>query len=535
MTAGVEADSIIYSQDSRAKLQSGVNKICSAVAVTLGPKGQNVIIERKGQFPTLTKDGVTVARAVELRDKFENMGAQIVKEAAGRTADVAGDGTTTTTVLISSLFNEGIKAISTSHDPAELKEGIETASREVVREIARISTKITSDEQMMQIATISANGEREIGSIILRALNKVGRDGVIVVEEAKGFATSLEFVEGMQMDRGYLSPYFITNQDKMTAELANCLILLTPKKLSSFKEMLSLLEKVTETSKSLLVIADDVEGEAMHGLITNHMKQTLRCVAIRAPGFGENRLQALEDIAVVVKGRVISSLADCRLEDLGSAKKVVVGRSRTMIVDGAGSKETIDNRANTLRNQLSAPELDAEDRDTIRDRLAKLSGGVAVLRVGGATESEMKERRDRVDDALSATQSAIAEGIVAGGGMALITASAVLDSMISDLSRSDSFRAGVWVVWKACRAPLFQIVKNTGKSAELVLEKLAEQQADVGYDAARGKFEHMAASGIIDPAKVVRAALENASSAAVGLLSVGCMISLESETLPANG
>tara|TARA_B100000214_G_scaffold73151_1_gene49084 strand:- start:6040 stop:7569 length:1530 start_codon:yes stop_codon:yes gene_type:complete len=501
----------------------GVDTLANAVKVTMGPKGKNVIIENPGTYPTLTKDGVTVARSVNLSDKFANLGVQIIKEAASRTADSAGDGTTTATVLTQAIVSEGIKMISAGHSVDRIKEGIYAASNEVVRQVRESSISVTNDQEIVQVGTISANGESKIGELIAEAMNAVGKDGVVTVEEAKGFETTLSVVEGVRLNRGYLSPYFINNENAATVELEDPVILVSNRKISSMKELLPVLEKVVSASKSILIIADEIENEAMQGLVVNSTRGTLKVCAVKAPGMGEHRHSFLDDLAVLLGTKIVTQVDTDIMEsidvsDLGSCKKVVVTRNTTTLVDCLGDRQKIEGRIEDLKNEQHRPGIADVDRSILSSRLAKLSSGIALLRVGGATEMEMSERKDRVDDALSATQAAVEEGIVPGGGVALVRASQSIDVS----SFPEEIQPGVKIIKEACKAPLTQIVKNTGGSAEVVIDRVLMTENNVGFDAKVGKYSDMFEVGIIDPAKVVRCALENAASSAAMLLSVGC-------------
>ena len=514
---------IKFDLQTREDLLSGVNILADAVKVTMGPRGRNVVIETPGGHPVLTKDGVTVARAVNLSDKFKNLGVQMIKEAASRTADVAGDGTTTATVLSQAMFSEGLKMLAAGYPPSDVKKGIDLCVKKVIENLKTLSMPVTNDVEIRQVATISANGEEVIGDLIFSALDAVGIDGVVTVEEAKGLSSSLGVVEGMQIDRGFLSPYFITNQDKMIVEMEKPMVLLCNKIIDSLQEIIGLLEAVVSAKRQLLIIADDVTGDAMQGLVVNKTRGALRVCAVKSPSFGENRMGVMKDLAVVLGCEVVSpasgeSLSDITLDDLGTCKKVIVGRSGTIFVDGSGKKENIDARVSSLREQIKDDCLDKSEIDNLKIRLSRLSGGVAILRVGGATESELSERKDRVDDALNATKAAIDEGIVPGGGVALVRASDSIDTS----AEPDLMRAGMEIVKKACCYPLKQIVENTGGTPDLVLEKVKCAESHFGYNAASERFGDMMEMGIIDPVKVVRCALENAASAAGMMLTVGC-------------
>lgn len=524
MTEGFKT--LIFDDEARESLRRGVEWLTQAVRVTMGPSGQNVIIEVPGAPPIVTKDGVTVARAIDFRDRNMNLGAQIVKEAASRTCDSAGDGTTTATVLTHAIFNGGLRVLSGDHSSPEVRAGMSWAVGTVINELREMSKPVSSDEEIVQVGTISANGEREIGELLSQAMRAVGRDGTITVEEAKGFSTSLHVVEGAELDRGYLSPYFVTDSEKMVSSLDSPFILLTNNRITALKELLPLLEKIHNAQKPILIVADDIEGEAMQGLVVNRTKGVLQVCAIKGPEFGENRLHALQDLATLLGTKVIvgeSELSKVQLQDLGRCKRAIIGRYRTILIDAAGKKEEIEERSREIRSQIEDPSIDQQDRDALRRRLARLSGGVAVLRVGGATEPELKERRDRVDDALHATKAAVEEGILPGGGTALVRAAARARRRLAR-QRSDSFKQGAEVVFQSCCAPLRQIVSNAGRNPELILSKVERLRDNMGYDAATERYVDTLEMGIVDPLKVVRSALENAHSAASMLLSVGCTI-----------
>jgi chaperonin GroEL len=510
---------------AREKLLDGVNILANAVKITMGPRGQNVVIEQPVGSPILTKDGVTVAKSLSLSDQFTNLGVQMIKEAASRTADIAGDGTTTATVLSQTIFSEGVKMIAAGFQSSELKSGIDCAVKDVIENLRKMSIPVTSDKEVENVGTISANGESEIGRLLVEAINSVGRDGVITVEEAKGFSTSLTTVEGMQIERGYLSPYFVTNQDKMTVELKNPLVMVCNSKISNIKDIMKILESVLETSRPLFIIADDVDGDALQGLVVNRVRGTLESCAIRAPGFGESRVGMMQDLSILLGSDVISnasgvSLSDATIENLGSCKKIVCGKSETVFVGCSGSEEEIQKRIESIRSQMNDPSLDEPERLVLKSRLSKLSGGVAILRVGGATEVELGERKDRVDDALNATQAAIEEGILPGGGVALVRASRVLEGSTS--GKMSGHEAGIQIVKRACSEPLRQIVLNAGGTPDVVLERVLGMDRSAGYNAFSDEYGDMMEMGIIDPLKVVRTALENASSAASMMLTVGC-------------
>lgn len=521
---------LIFDDEARESLKRGVDSLAQAVRVTMGPSGQNVIIEVPGAPPIVTKDGVTVAKSIDFRDRNMNLGAQIVKEAASRTCDAAGDGTTTATVLTHAIFNGGLRVLSGEHSGPEMRSGMSWAVSAVIEDLRSMAKPVSSDEEVVQVGTISANGEREIGEFLAQAMRAVGRDGTIAVEEAKGFGTSLQVVEGAELDRGYLSPYFVTDSEKMVSVLESPYVLLTNNRITSLKEILPLLEKIHSAQKPILIVADDIEGEAMQGLVVNRTKGILQVSAIKGPEFGENRLHALQDLAVLLGTRVIvgeSELSKVTLQELGRCKRAIVGRYRSVIIDASGDKSAIEGRVAEIRSQLEDPTLDLQDRDVLRRRLARLAGGVAVLRVGGATEPEMKERKDRVEDALHATKAAVEEGILPGGGTALVRSASRARKQLPR-NRSDSFKQGAEVIFQACCAPLRQIVSNSGRNPEMVLAKVERLRDSQGYDAAGERFVDTMSAGIVDPLKVVRSALENAHSAASMLLSVGCTITDDS-------
>jgi chaperonin GroEL len=521
------AKDVRFSSDARDKMLRGVDILANAVKVTLGPKGRNVVIEKAFGAPRITKDGVTVAKEIELKDKFENMGAQMVKEVASKTADAAGDGTTTATVLAQSIVREGCKSVAAGMNPMDLKRGIDKAVEMVVAELGKISKPIKTSGEIAQVGTVSANGEKDIGDIIAKAMDKVGKEGVITVEEAKGLETELDIVEGMQFDRGYLSPYFITNADKMTVELQNAYILIHEKKLSSLQPLLPVLEAVVQTSKPLLIIAEDIEGEALATLVVNKLRGGLKVAAVKAPGFGDRRKAMLEDIATLTNGQLISDELGIKLEDvsiamLGTAKQVTIDKDNTTIVDGAGKKADINARCEQIRRQIEDTTSDY-DREKLQERLAKLAGGVAVIRVGGATEVEVKEKKDRVDDALHATRAAVEEGIVPGGGVALVRAAARLGKIETD---NDDQRVGVDIVRRALSQPLRQIAENSGEDGAVVAGKVAEaKETNQGFDAQTHKYVDMIKAGIVDPTKVVRVALQDAASVAGLLITTEAMVS----------
>jgi chaperonin GroEL len=520
------AKDVKFSQDARERMLRGVDTLANAVKVTLGPKGRNVVIEKSFGAPRITKDGVTVAKEVELSDKFENMGAQMVREVASKQNDAAGDGTTTATVLAQAIVREGAKAVAAGMSPMDLKRGIDLAVEAVTRSLQERSKKVTNSDEIAQVGTISANGDRTIGAMIAEAMQKVGNEGVITVEEAKTAETELDVVEGMQFDRGYLSPYFITNSEKMIAELEDPYILIHEKKLSNLQSMLPLLEAVVQTGKPLLIIAEDVEGEALATLVVNKLRGGLKIAAVKAPGFGDRRKAMLEDIAILTGGTAVSEDLGIKLENvtlqmLGRAKKVRIEKENTTIVDGAGSKTEIDGRVAQIKAQIEETTSDY-DREKLQERLAKLAGGVAVIRVGGATEVEVKEKKDRVDDALNATRAAVEEGILPGGGVALLRAVKALEGLAP---ANDDQRTGIEIVRKAITAPARQIVDNAGDDGAVVIGKLMESvDYNHGYDAQTGTYGDLVKAGIIDPTKVVRTAIQDAASVAGLLITTEAMI-----------
>jgi chaperonin GroEL len=530
------AKEILFNTQAREKLKRGVETISDAVKVTLGPKGRNVILDKKFGAPTVTKDGVTVAKEIELKDPIENMGAQLVKEVASKTADDAGDGTTTATVLTQSIFAHGIKNVAAGANPMDLKRGIDKAVGVVVEDLKKQSKPIKDSNEIAQVATISANNDSEIGAMIADAMEKVGKDGVITVEEAKGTDTEVKTVEGMEFDRGYLSPYFVTNTEKMEAELDNPYILIYDKKISSMKELLPVLESAAQTGKPLLIISEDVDGEALATLVVNKIRGSLKVAAVKAPGFGDRRKAMLEDIAILTGGTVISEERGFKLENatidyLGTADKVNINKDNTVIVNGSGKKQDINARINQIKAQIDNTTSDY-DREKLQERLAKLSGGVAILYIGAATEVEMKEKKDRVDDALHATRAAVQEGIVAGGGIALLRA---IDSLAKTEAENEDQNTGINIVRQALESPLRTIVANAGEEPSVVVQKVKEGKGNFGYNARENKFEDMVAAGIIDPTKVTRLALENAASIASLLLTTECVIAdaPEDEKAPA--
>ena len=520
------AKQVIHGEESRAAILRGVNQLADAVKVTLGPKGRNVVIDKKFGSPTITKDGVTVAKEIELKDTLENMGAQMVREVASKTSDVAGDGTTTATVLAQAIFKEGVRTVAAGANPMALKRGIEKAVAAVVAEIHAMAQPVSGDS-IAQVGTVSANGDKTIGTIIAEAMDKVGKDGVITVEESKTMDTILEVVEGMQFDRGYLSPYFVTDADRMEAVLDEPFILINEKKISNMRDLLPILEQVAKMGRPLLIIAEDVDGEALATLVVNKLRGTLNVAAVKAPGFGDRRKAMLEDIAVLTGGKVISEdlgikLETITLEDLGKAKKVTIDKENSTIVEGAGSGEAIDGRIKTIRNQIEDTSSDY-DREKLQERLAKLVGGVAVIKVGAATETEMKEKKARVEDAMHATRAAVEEGIVAGGGVALVRAGKVLDNFNTESEDSDEL-IGVNIVRRAIEEPLRQISQNAGQEGAVVVGKVREGSDSYGFNAATEKYEDLVAAGVIDPAKVTRTALQNAASIAGLMLTTEAMI-----------
>jgi chaperonin GroEL len=522
---------IYFDVEARDKLKRGVDALANAVKVTLGPKGRNVVIGKKFGAPQITKDGVTVAKEIELKDQIENMGAQMVKEVASKTADVAGDGTTTATVLAQAIIQAGLKNVAAGANPMDLKRGIDKAVTELVKNLKKISKEVGSDNsKIKQIATISANNDETIGALIAEAMKVVGNDGVITVEEAKGTETDVKIVEGMQFDRGYLSPYFVTNADKMITEMENPLILISEKKISSMKELMPILEPVVQAGKGLLIIAEDVDGEALGTLVVNRLRGSLKVAAVKAPGFGDRRKAMLEDIAILTGGQVISeergmTLENVTMDMLGTAEKIEIDKDNTTIINGKGDKKAISSRVGQIRAQIEATTSDY-DREKLQERLAKLAGGVAVLYVGAATEVEMKEKKDRVDDALAATRAAVQEGIVPGGGVALIRAIENLDKLKGE---NEDEMTGIAIVRRAAEEPLRQIIANAGEEGAVIVQKVKEGKDDFGYNARTDKFEHLYKAGVIDPTKVTRIAIENAASIASMLLTTECVIADEPE------
>ncbi|MCX5916758.1 MAG: chaperonin GroEL [Deltaproteobacteria bacterium] len=518
------AKEIRYDQKARESLLRGVNILADAVRVTLGPKGRNVILEKSFGAPTVTKDGVTVAKEIELEDKFENMGAQMVREVASKTSDIAGDGTTTATVLAQAIYREGSKLVAAGHNPMELKRGIERGVEIVGEELKKLSKPTKEQKEISQVGTISANNDETIGNIIADAMAKVGKEGVITVEEAKSMETTLEIVEGMQFDRGYISPYFVTNPEKMEAVLEDALILINEKKISSMKDLLPVLEQIAKMGKPLLIIAEEVEGEALATLVVNKLRGTLKCAAVKAPGFGDRRNAMLEDIAVLTGGQMISEEMGVKLEsiplkDLGKAKRITIDKDNTTIVEGAGDSKGIEGRVKQIRAQIEETTSDY-DREKLQERLAKLVGGVAVINVGAATESEMKEKKARVEDALNATRAAVEEGIVPGGGVAYLRSLHALDKL--KLSEAQQF--GVNILKKSLEEPIRWIAQNAGYEGSIVIEKVKNEKGNYGFDAQKEEYTDMVKAGIIDPTKVVRVALQNAASVASLLLTTEAMV-----------
>jgi chaperonin GroEL len=515
---------LMFSEDGRKKMLNGIEQLSRAVKATLGPKGRNVILDKKFGSPLVTKDGVTVAKEIELQDPFENMGAQMVREVASKTSDVAGDGTTTATVLAEAIYRQGLKNVTAGANPMALKRGIDKAVEAIIKELKAISKKVNDREQISQVATISANGDREIGNKIADAMDKVGKDGTITVEEAKSIETTLDVVEGMQFDKGYLSPYFVTSAETMETVLADCYILIYEKKISSLNDMLPLLQTVAKTSKPLLIIAEDVEGEALATLVVNKLRGTLQICAVKAPGFGDRRKSMLEDIAVLTGGKCITEdlglkLENVKLEDLGKAKKITVDKENTTIVEGAGKQSAIIGRVNLIRRQIEETTSDY-DREKLQERLAKLAGGVAVINVGAATETEMKEKKARVEDALHATRAAVEEGIVPGGGVALLRAAKAVKSL--KLEGDESI--GADIVLRATEEPLRQLSANGGYEGSIIVREVLERKTNEGFDVETGTYVDMLKAGIIDPTKVTRSALQNAASIAGLLLTTECMV-----------
>jgi len=519
------AKDVIFGDAARQKLLKGVNVLADAVKVTLGPKGRNVVLDKSFGAPTVTKDGVSVAKEIELEDKFENMGAQMVKEVASQTSDVAGDGTTTATVLAQSILNEGLKSVAAGMNPMDLKRGIDKAVVALVAEVGKLAKPCTNSKAIAQVGTISANSDDQVGQIIAEAMDKVGKEGVITVEDGSGLENELDVVEGMQFDRGYLSAYFINNQESMSADLENPLILLVDKKISNIRDMLGLLEGVAKSGRPLLVIAEDVEGEALATLVVNNMRGIVKVVAVKAPGFGDRRKSMLEDIAILTGGTVISeevglSLEGATIDDLGSAKRVQISKENSTIIDGAGNGKAIKGRVSQIRAQIEETSSDY-DREKLQERVAKLAGGVAVIKVGASTEMEMKEKKARVEDALHSTRAAVEEGVVPGGGVALVRALKKIEGLKGD---NDDQNVGIGLLLKAATSPLRQIVSNAGEEASVILDKVRAGKGNYGFNAATGEYGDMIAMGILDPAKVTRTAIQAAGSVAGLMITTECMV-----------
>ena len=528
------AKEVKFGDSARQKMVAGVNILADAVKVTLGPKGRNVVLDRSFGAPTITKDGVSVAKEIELKDKFENMGAQMVKEVASKTSDVAGDGTTTATVLAQAIVQEGMKFVTAGMNPMDLKRGIDKTVTALVEELKKNSKPSTTNKEIAQVGSISANSDADIGDIIAKAMDKVGKEGVITVEDGKSLENELDVVEGMQFDRGYLSPYFINNPDKQIASLDSPFVLLCDKKISNIRDLLPVLEQVAKAGRPLLIIAEDVEGEALATLVVNNIRGILKTVAVKAPGFGDRRKAMLEDIAILTGGTVIAeevglTLEKATLQDLGQAKRIEVGKENTTIIDGAGTEDAITARVATVRKQIEEATSDY-DREKLQERVAKLAGGVAVIKVGAATEVEMKEKKARVEDALHATRAAVEEGIVAGGGVALLRARSTLGAIKTDNTDQD---AGVKIVLKAIEAPLRQIVSNAGEEPSVVVNRVLEGSGNFGYNAATGEYGDMVEMGVLDPTKVTRSALQYAASVAGLMLTTDCMVAELPEDKPA--
>ncbi|MBX7183695.1 MAG: chaperonin GroEL [Vicinamibacteria bacterium] len=530
------AKQIVYHDDARSAILRGVNALADAVKVTLGPKGRNVIIDKKFGSPTITKDGVTVAKEIDLKDSIENLGARMVREVASKTSDVAGDGTTTATVLAQSIYREGIKSVTAGMNPMEIKHGIDRAVEVVVEEVKKLS-KPVKGSMIAQVGTISANSDDTIGKIIAEAMEKVGKDGVITVEESRSMETSLEVVEGMRFDRGYLSPYFVTDSERMEAVLDDAYILSFEKKISNMKDLLPVLEKVAQQGKPLVIIAEEVEGEALATLVVNKLRGTLKVAAVKAPGYGDRRKAMLEDIAVLTGGKAITEdlgikLENLKMEDLGRAKKIVIDKENTTIIEGAGKAKDIEARVKQIRTQVEETTSDY-DREKLQERLAKLVGGVAVIRVGSATETEMKEKKARVEDAMHATKAAVEEGIVPGGGVALLRAIPALEKLMDGKSLTEDQKAGAQIIRRAIEEPMRWIATNAGKEGSIIVAKVREMKTDEGYNARTDKYENLTEAGVIDPAKVVRFAIQNASSIAGLLLTTEAVVAEIPEKKPA--
>ncbi|MFA5583000.1 MAG: chaperonin GroEL [Bacteriovoracaceae bacterium] len=522
----MSAKELKYSENARNSILNGVNALANAVKVTLGPKGRNVVIQKAFGAPHITKDGVSVAKEIELENAFENMGAQLVKEVAQKTNEDAGDGTTTATVLAQAVYREGVKLVAAGHNPMDLKRGIDLATNTIIEKLRSMSKKIDTAQDIANVGTISANNDKEIGTLISEAMTKVGKEGVITIEESKTAETSLDVVEGMQFDRGYVSPYFVTNPERMEATFENPYILITDKKISSMKELLPTLEKVVQSGKGIVIIAEDIEGEALTTLVVNKLRGTLNVAAVKAPGFGDRRKEMLKDIAILTGGQVISeelgmSLETATIQDLGTCKRITIDKENTVIVDGSGNKADVDARVAAIRAQIAETTSDY-DKEKLQERLAKLAGGVAVIRVGAPTESEMKEKKDRVEDALNATRAAVEEGIIVGGGAALLHASAALNDLKGE---NEEQNAGIKIILRAIQEPLRQIAFNAGLDGAVVVNKILESKdANFGYNAREDKYEDLVKAGIIDPTKVTRSALQNAASVAGLMLTTETMI-----------
>ena len=528
------AKQLVFNEEARGAIKRGVDSLAEAVKVTLGPKGRNVVIDKKFGAPTITKDGVTVAKEIELEEAYENMGAQMVKEVASKTSDVAGDGTTTATILAQSIYREGLKNVAAGHNPMAIKRGIEKAVNVVVDSLQELSQETSGKEEIAQVASISANNDPAIGDLIADAMEKVGKDGVITVEEAKSLDTNLDVVEGMQFDRGYLSPYFVTDSDRMEVVLEDAYILIHEKKISALKELVPLLESIAQQGKPLLIIAEDVEGEALATLVVNRIRGTIRGAAVKAPGYGDRRKEMLEDLAVLTNGRMISedlgiNLESVNLNDLGQAKRIVIDKDNTTVIEGGGSSEAIQGRIQQIRRQIEDTTSDY-DREKLQERLAKLAGGVAVINVGAATEIEMKEKKARVEDAMHATRAAVEEGIVPGGGVALVRTISALEALDSD---DPSEQVGADIVRRSVEEPLRQIAQNAGQEDSVIVARVKEEGGNIGYDALRDEFGDMFQAGVIDPTKVVRVALQNASSIAGLMITTEALVAdIPEETPP---
>ena len=527
------AKQLVFNEEARGAIKRGVDSLAEAVKVTLGPKGRNVVIDKKFGAPTITKDGVTVAKEIELEEAYENMGAQMVKEVASKTSDVAGDGTTTATILAQSIYREGLKNVAAGHNPMAIKRGIEKAVNVVVDSLQELSQETSGKEEIAQVASISANNDPAIGDLIADAMEKVGKDGVITVEEAKSLDTNLDVVEGMQFDRGYLSPYFVTDSDRMEVVLEDAYILIHEKKISTLKELVPLLESAAQQGKPLLIIAEDVEGEALATLVVNRIRGTIRGAAVKAPGYGDRRKEMLEDLAVLTNGRMISedlgiNLESINLNDLGQAKRIVIDKDNTTVIEGGGSSEAIQGRIQQIRRQIEDTTSDY-DREKLQERLAKLAGGVAVINVGAATEIEMKEKKARVEDAMHATRAAVEEGIVPGGGVALVRTVSALDALDSD---DPSEQVGADIVRRSVEEPLRQIAQNAGQEDSVIVARVKEEGGNIGYDALRDEFGDMFQAGVIDPTKVVRVALQNASSIAGLMITTEALVADIPEEAP---